>query len=112
MAVVELLGSTGDGGGLLLGRRSQVTTLVELSAGERFGCLWSSPMRAWRLPVADLSHGLSAAEVRRWAGQCLWGLAAAAGDFRPSVPLGVDLSSSSRCQCSCVMGMVLPLPCR
>jgi hypothetical protein len=56
--------------------------------------------------------GLSAAEVRRWAGQCRWGLAAAAGDFRPSVPFGVDLGSSNRCRCSCVMGMVLPLPCR
>jgi hypothetical protein len=45
-------------------------------------------------------------------GQCRWGLAAAPGDFRPSVPFGVDLGSSSRCRCSCVMGMVLPLPCR
>jgi hypothetical protein len=40
MAVVELLGSTGDGCGLLLGHRSQVTTLFGLSAGEGFGCLW------------------------------------------------------------------------
>jgi hypothetical protein len=52
MAVVELLGSTGDGGGLLFGRRSQVTTLIGLSAGEGLGCLWSSLMRAWRLLVA------------------------------------------------------------
>jgi hypothetical protein len=123
MAVVELLGSTRDGGGLLLGRRSQVRTLFGLSAGEGFGCLWSSPMQAWRLPMAvgdlgrpgaqvrTLSRGLSAAEVRWWAGQCRWGLAAAAGDFHPSVPF-VDLGSSGRCRCSCVMGMMLPLPCR
>jgi hypothetical protein len=86
MAVVELLESTGDGGGSLLGRRSQVTTWFGLSAGEGFGCLWSSPMRAWQLPMAvgdlgrpddqvwTLSRGLSAAEVRWWAGQCRWGV--------------------------------------
>jgi hypothetical protein len=63
MAVVELLGSTGDGGGLF-GRRSQVTTLVGLSAREGFGCLWSSPMRAWRLPMAVGDLGRPGAQVR------------------------------------------------
>jgi hypothetical protein len=64
MAVVELLGSTGDGGGLLLGRRSQVTTLVGLSAGEKVGFLWSSSIRAWRLPVAVGDLGRPGAQVR------------------------------------------------
>jgi hypothetical protein len=64
MAVVELLGSTRDGGGLLFGHRSQVTTLVGLSSEEGFGCLLSSPMRAWRLPVAVGDLGRPGAQVR------------------------------------------------
>jgi hypothetical protein len=63
------------------------------------------PQPTWRSSLADLSRGLSAAEVAGGQSGVGGGLAAVADDFRPSAPSGVDLGSSGRRSCCVGQGV-------
>jgi hypothetical protein len=64
--VVELLRSTGGGGGSLLGVGPRKTTLLRLSAGEGFGHPRPLSMRVWWCPLAVGDLDWPSAQLRTY----------------------------------------------